>query len=894
MAKNSILLRFFRKHGANNLPEFLNVMFKRLQTVKTPENEVKAQLSEKQLNPKQSEINQLLQTTRLANFLSYEYYDEEHGVYQTNRSYGFVLEATTLTGVHEKTDDILRGIYNIGLPDNSCIQFILQASSELDEVFDYWKSARNPEDLYQTIVDERIKFYKTGTKNRLFNKNKIIARNFRLLISFTFEGAFEEQNAQFIENIKNAVYSIFKSVGIESRTIYPTELINFAREVLCIRQDSIEKVEYDNRLAIKDQIADPDNNIYIDTDGLVVNDTAIRSLSIRKYPTEPRLSMMNSIIGDTMSSMLQISYPFMLVCNIQILNAERTNGVMSIEAERVAKQSKNGMGKWLPIIDKKAHEYQLIKHLLSEGEGFVNLAHYLHLFTPLGNSEEAFQEVQAVYRSKGWELVNNSNIQFPTLLSSMPLFHDPISAQDQISFRMLRQYTQTNSINTLPIISDWKGTGGPMLMLLGRRGQVQFLDIFDNTGGNFNVSVAATSGAGKSFLLNEMVVSYRSCGAKVRVIDVGKSYKNACELLGGQFIEFSESSKICVNPFSFIGDLEKDDLTTIDEDLLLKREDLKDQIEMLKAIIMVAAGRDLSDKTEDSFVEQAILNSLHREANKATFTTVYEELMNLEDKKGRTKDIAESIKSYTKYGIHGEYFEGESNLDFNNDLVVLELEELKSKGQLVFVVLLIVMLKITQEMYLGDRAQKKLCIIDEAWDLMGKGNSGQFIETGYRRARKYGGAFLTATQSIDDYFMNDTTKACWTNAAIRFLLKQGTESRNEKFDDYTDKLLNSVTTEKGVYSEALVSISGVTCGIVRLIVDDFSNFIYSSNANDVQLVNYIKQYEKLDTAKAVKRAIFMCNDFALRFKMDKHNVSATIVPQIKEFGYEKFITSFWG
>ena len=36
----------------------------------------------------------------------------------------------------------------------------------------------------------------------------------------------------------------------------------------------------------------------------------------------------------------------------------------------------------------------------------------------------------------------------------------------------------------------------PLLMLLGRRGQIMHIDPFDNKKGNFNVAVAAGSGNG--------------------------------------------------------------------------------------------------------------------------------------------------------------------------------------------------------------------------------------------------------------------------------------------------------------------------------------------------------------------------------------------------------------
>ena len=82
---------------------------------------------------------------------------------------------------------------------------------------------------------------------------------------------------------------------------------------------------------------------------------------------------------------------------------------------------------------------------------------------------------------------------------------------------------------------------------------------------------------------------------------------------------------------------------------------------------------------------------------------------------------------------------------------MLELEELKAKKDLQMVVLLIIMYRITREMYFF-RSRKKIVIIDEAWDLLSGGATGEFIEAGYRRARKYKGAFMSATQGVDDYY----------------------------------------------------------------------------------------------------------------------------------------------
>jgi len=71
--------------------------------------------------------------------------------------------------------------------------------------------------------------------------------------------------------------------------------------------------------------------------------------------------------------------------------------------------------------------------------------------------------------------------------------------------------------------------------------------------------------------------------------------------------------------------------------------------------------------------------------------------------------------------------------------VVLELGQIDARPNLRTVVLLLLMMRITEAMYLGARSQRKLCIIDAAWRLMGQGNAGQFMERGYRTARKFRG-----------------------------------------------------------------------------------------------------------------------------------------------------------
>ncbi|MDO9069818.1 MAG: type IV secretion system protein TraC, partial [Deltaproteobacteria bacterium] len=113
---------------------------------------------------------------------------------------------------------------------------------------------------------------------------------------------------------------------------------------------------------------------------------------------------------------------------------------------------------------------------------------------------------------------------------------------------------------------------------------------------------------------------------------------------------------------------------------------------------------------------------------------------------------------------------------------------------------------------------------------------------GYRRARKYGGAFGTITQSVDDYYKTEATKAAITNADWLFLLRQKPESIDRlgkegklNIDEWTKRELSSVSTEHGLYSEIYVhSPSG--SGIGRLILDPFSMLLYSTQAEDFEAI----------------------------------------------------------
>jgi conjugal transfer ATP-binding protein TraC len=106
---------------------------------------------------------------------------------------------------------------------------------------------------------------------------------------------------------------------------------------------------------------------------------------------------------------------------------------------------------------------------------------------------------------------------------------------------------------------------------------------------------------------------------------------------------------------------------------------------------------------------------------------------------------------------------------------------------------------------------------------------------------------VVVTQSIMDFFENDTTQAIFTNSEWKLMLGQKPEIIDRAKDEkklsmhaYYLDLLKTVHTVKGRYSEIMIYGSrGV--GIGRLILDRYTYFLYTTDAADKKLIKNVQQ-----------------------------------------------------
>lgn len=789
--------------------------------------------------PSVAVFSRYFETHSLADLLNHYAYDPETNLYHSMvnaafidpknspKSYGFILEIPPSPGASDEMARILLGLFNQQYVTGTTLQICLYGSPEIMPPLRRWINARKPGSIYERMARRRAEYLLQGVRKSLFKDSVYLLRNFRVTFAVFMPGEPDSHDITDTLSLRDSITGVLRAAGFSAVTADPPRLLNLLDEMLNpARLGDFKQmpIPYDETQPIKDQVVSRETNIQMDKDGMVIGDKAVRCLSVKDYPKEWSLAKMMDFVGDFYQETLQIPCPFISTIAIQIPDNEAMRRTVTLKSSRAIQTADSPMAKFLPDLVARGQEWRKVQRDVDAGILLTRMWHGITLFPQLGLADQAENQMKSLYMAKGWNLQTDRFLQVQSFLASLPGRFDPHLAADFVKLKRLRTVSQFNAVNTMPLVGEWNGTDSPLLLLSGRRGQIMYIDPFDNQQGNYNGAVVASSGSGKSFFLNEMVSSVVGTGGMAWIIDVGRSYERTCKLLGGQFIEFTEASGININPFSNIQEFDDDEMN------------------MLKQIVAqaIASEGGISDLSM-SWIEQAIAHVWRERANEATFTDIAGFLLAHPDE--RANDMGQILFPYTKDGVYGRFFEGRSTLNFDKDLIVLELEELKSKKELQGIVLLIIMLRIQQEMYLGARNRRKVCIIDEAWDLMGGGQAGKFIETGYRRVRKYGGAFLTATQSINDYYKNDAARAAWENSDWVFMLRQKEESIEQlkasgrfSVDEFLGRLLRSIKTRHGEYSEVYIHMPGGGA-VGRLIVDKYTAKVYSTKAEEVYAVN---------------------------------------------------------
>ena len=786
-------------------------------------------------SPTLEKINAALKLYSLGEFLPYVSYEEETGLFYNHKGVGFVLETLPLVGAGEDAERQIRGLFQHTLPEGSTLQVLLVASHRIEEWLSPWEKARQGEnDVLAMLASKRAEYFRSLSLTSDARGQRV--RTFRVIVSWSQNKKPQTPlERRQVQEVRDQVQGVFEGLGLPVKRWAAHDLLVRLDEILNVSNSLTDPfLMWNPYEALNRQLMSPSTHIQATPEGLLMDGGkhALRTYSVRSCPSAWSLWGMDSFLGDLQDAFLTLPCDFMIHYGVHICDESTLKSRMLWKCQQVERQAQTPFARWIPSLKKEAEEWGYVRHKFEEGQRLVRTRYQVALISPSDKIGSAEQSLLNLYRAHRWELCRDTYFHLPSFVSCLPMSWGEGSAEDNLFCKKSKLTLSHEPANLLPMVGEWHGTKTPGMLLAGRRGQLFYWHPFDNTSGNYNCIVVGRSGAGKSVFMEEFITSMMAQKGKVYILDVGRSFERAVRKLGGQIIRFSRKDPLCLNPFSTI--------QTRDS------QEVEDSLTMLKSVIALMAS-PLGGASDDEMVliEKALQQAWESQGQKATMTTVAQALLD----KGNplAHRLGERLHPYTASGFYGRFFEGEATVDLSHSLLLFEFEELKEKKDLQAVILQIVILQVTQQVYLGDREFPKALVVDEAWDLLRGKQSGEFIETAARRLRKYKGALVTGTQSIHDFYATPGAQAAFENSDWMCLLSQKKESIEHlkksgrlSLEPGMEELLKSVHTKQGQYSEVMIA-GPMGYALGRLILDPFSNILYSTRAEDYAAVQRLEE-----------------------------------------------------
>ncbi len=839
----------------------------------------------------------------------------EIGLYQlANDRWGTIFQIFPPVYAGSETEKRLSTFYRMNLPDKTSIQMFAFSSRNVTAYRNAYKALHSTpgiieeREVMRELAENREEWIRTFPNKSLFKRGiDFRLRNFINLCAITIP----TENTNGFPFSKSEVVNVFSRVYTGLSDFRPKkfdqrEYVRVMREIF-VPDEPLWKPPLDTMTFLNAQIVDADSTIVIEEDtatlgiGKMISkkkfdeiqqkdladikeeeeedlgffqslfskkkkrkkkDTEERTaytewhakvFTTKMFPSSTNLFKMLSKFYDFFGGQIEpeVPCPFFANLTVYIENKEKIKKEVFEKTQWNLWQT-NSLGqavRFFPEIGDRAAESEAINILINDGEvPMYAVWSVVVMDNSLMKTQQYGERLRKRFMEDNWILQEETIIPHWMFLYSLPLQFEPFVLK-QHSKRMSTLFTSNCSAIT-PLMTGERGYGEPVLLYVDRAGQLSGVDIFSSET-NYNFIVIGSSGSGKSYTMADFFTNYLMRGAKIRVIDVGRSYKHLCDLIGGQYIEFTEEANVCLNFFTNIA-LDKHGKIADDE------------LQTIVPLIALMAMQSINPEDVDNNIQQPVLagyisqavtmayNSRQRNAGMEDVVIALELIRREQKNEGNEPDklLADLIIALYPFGNpNGEYyryFNGPNNLKFRSDFVVLELEEIDSKDHLKSVVLAAIAHAINTEFFLGNRDQPKILAIDEAWSIMDNKIVVRFLETMARRIRKYNGASGIITQTIGDFFKNKATRAIFDSSAMKFFLQQSPESihaaKNKgelTLDDGLIELMTTVKSKPPLYSEILVKQDNGAYFIGRLITDRVAHWVYTNHPKDMKEIRTI-------------------------------------------------------
>lgn len=813
-------------------------------------------------NKRAAEALENMDYPSFCSLLPYRNYDAKSGLFINKSTIGFALECTPLVGANDKIVDALDYFLRNKLPRKIPLTFMLLGSKCISDQLGYglkdfgWQGEEAEKFNHITRA-----FYERGALVGLDNKLNLplSLRNYRLFVCYAEE--HKKADALTLQKVNQTLSIVMKSLAgasLHCEQMNDKGLLQLVREISNFRHDQIAlpSSNVDPYESLNDQCADRSLTLEIRPDGIhqslsmdrgKKSQTRIMNYMLEKNPTQFALWQTGDNLSNLLDPASSVSCPFAITMTVYVEDLVKTQNEAKKKFITNNSRANSKYINWVPGVKRKAEEWGALREGLDTNQ--IALARYSYGITLFCEDDddkalEAEMALMNTYTTNHLKLCPPTFMQLRNYLALFPFVMQEGLWGDMVRSGGTLRAKAFNVANLLPVVADnricQKG-----LPIPSYRHQLSFLDIFERGSGlgndNFNAAVCGTSGSGKSFLMQALIRQVLDAGGWAYVLDMGDSYKELCHSLGGVYVDARD---LKFNPFAGVVDI-KEAAESIRDLLIVLANPSGDMDDVSKSILLNAVQEVWEGKGPNGRKgNKVLIDDVHDYLEDEVKAAYFDPQSTVQNK---MQEIIVALKKYTTKGLYGEYFNSDKPaLNEQVRFTVLEMGGLQNKPDLLAAVMFSMMIFIQQRMYLTPRSIKKLAAIDEGWKLLDNKSSfvADFIESGYRTARKYGGSYITISQGIDDFDgdgASTAAKAAWSNSSFKIILRQNMEAfrkYNQKNPDQFNAVERAIiegfpAAGDAHFSAFMLRIAGRS-SFHRLVTDPISRALYSTDGDDFQ------------------------------------------------------------
>lgn len=386
------------------------------------------------------------------------------------------------------------------------------------------------------------------------------------------------------------------------------------------------------------------------------------------------------------------------------------------------------------------------------------------------------------------------------------------------------------AVNLLPLQSSWPGTEKIGLLLKTYRNAPLKLDLFDSSLASKHALMLGSTGSGKSFFTNHLLMHFLSEAENhdVIVLDLGGSYRKLANILGGSYLEVECSEEFALNPFP-------------SKEVLFPEEGEADAtfLQFLKELLQKMIDPERVWSASEKVILERVIRFVYKNLSPKEaplLGDVQKYLLSYGAGDEEDRMLAYKFAKELTLFCEGEYskiLNRPARFDFDSRFAVFDLRKISQYEELQEILLLIIPFALRRKF--ENVSRKKILVLDECWHLLKKTQGVDLIELFFRTMRKMNGAVLAVSQNPEDYLGSEIAGVMANNAHVKYILrlKKGYEELALLgFNENQIKAVRELEVRPGRYSEVFILFDQKSV-LAKLEPSPFEYWIATTDPTDL-------------------------------------------------------------